>query len=734
MPVGALKIDTSVNVDRSISSVKTVQNNLNFTVHANNNYTGKFKAKNAKNYTILSKPKHGQLVLKKGEFVYKPNKNFVGLDTFQYKFYDGKKYSDTYTVKICVTNNPPVTKNISTKTHTNVKYINELKGEDLDRDPLTYKLVSNSKNGTTTLNSNGVYSYTPNTNFMGVDSFSYKVNDGISDSQVSTVTINVNNYPPIVNDTNVELHSNLKYNGEVKGTDIEGDELTYNIKSTPKRGLLTFNPDGTYNYTPYRNFVGVDSFSYVANDGINDSMTAKVTLTINNSQPIANDTKIRIYSNTPYTGNCNITDPDNDALYYNYVTNPSNGILKLKSDGNYVYTPNIGFIGTDSFTYMADDGINNSNIANVTIDVINNPPVANNQTIYTNLNTQYNGKLNVIDKENDELMYDIINPTSNGALSLSPDGSYVYIPHNGFAGVDNFSYIVSDGVDKSNITYVTISVINTTPIANNQNISTPKNTQHYGKLNATKKENNELNYNYLTYPSNGSLSTNPDGSYVYSPHNGFVGVDSFNYEVRGDNETSDIACVTINVFDCPPVASDQNVTIPRNIHYNGNLNVTDVDNSDLNCRCIKFPSNGSVTINPNGSYVYYPRNGFIGVDSFSYIANDGIYDSNIANETLNVVNNPPVAHDVNFDVKVSTLWGGGFSGKLNGTDINGDVLTYKLLNKPGYAEDLILNENGDFQYITGIVYYQDEEYCTYQVNDGIDDSNIGKIRIICNTM
>ena len=548
MPVGAMKIDNSVDINRQISSERSVNNNLNVSIHANKYYTGKFNNKNAKTYTITNKPKNGQLTLNKnGQFIYKPNKNFIGKDYFKYRFYNGKNYSNLFTVIISVTNNPPVLKDVSIKTHMNVQHSGKLEGEDRDKDSLTYKLVSSSTNGTVKLNSNGFYTYTPNNNFVGADSFSYVANDGITNSKISTVKINITNNPPVVYDINTEFHTNTNYTGKFNSSDKDGDKLTYNITSRPHYGLVVLNDDGTYTYKPTKNFIGTVSFSYMANDGMNYSNTATVTLTVNNSCPISNNINITSYSNTEYTGKLNSTDSDQDALKYYCNVHRKYGILKIKSDGRFVYIPNNGFIGEDSFSYHAYDGINFSKSSNVTINIINNPPVAYNQNINTLSNTRYNGKLNVSDIDNNELTYDFIILPKHGSLSADPDGTFNYLPYNGFVGEDSFCYIINDGVDSSNLTKVTLNVTNDLPVAYNQNISALSNTRYNGKLNVSDIDNNELTYDIIAHTKHGSLFTNPDGTFNYFPNNGFVGVDSFSYIVNDGVVNSNAANVTINV-------------------------------------------------------------------------------------------------------------------------------------------------------------------------------------------
>lgn len=551
IPVGAIKIDKSINSDKQISSSKPV-NNLNVTVHANKYYTGKLNAKNAKTYIITNNPKNGKLTLNKnGGFIYKPNKNFVGKDTFKYKFYNGKKYSNILTVSISVTNHPPISKNIYIKTHANFKHNGKLSNEDIDKDLLTYKIKSYPKNGTINLNSNGDYSYTPNNNFLGVDSFSYISNDGISNSQVSTVTIDVNNHAPVANDINYQMHSNSEYKGKLNGKDIDGDKLTYtNIASQPKHGKLTLDQKGTYSYKPFKNFVGIDSFDYKINDGMNDSNTAKVTINITNDPPVTNNMAIKTFANTRYTGKFNTTDPDHDDLKYFTENGPTNGNLKIKSDGTFVYTPTNGFRGEDSFVYKAYDGIKFSEKANVTINVLNNIPVAYNQNISTEINTECSGKINISDIENDELTVYYTKFPKNGALSANPDGSYMYFPKNGFVGVDSFSYVIQDGNDRSNEANVTITVSNKPPVAKdiNYNItfSTFDRGGFWGKLDGKSYNGSQLKYKILDKPYFAQdVILGENGLFHYISGARFVGDEVFTYQVNDGFRDSNIAKVTI---------------------------------------------------------------------------------------------------------------------------------------------------------------------------------------------
>jgi len=261
-------------------------------------------------------------------------------------------------------------------------------GNDTDdeSDPLTAIKVSDPANGVLTLNANGSFGYTPNGNFNGSDSFTYKANDGTSDSNVATVTIavnSVNDAPvaaadgPYPTDEDTEL--TISPAGGVLGNDwdTESDPLQAYVFADPASGIVILNTDGSFTYTPNSNFSGSDTFSYRAWDGAAYSAPALVTINVNavNDPPIAIDNSYSTNEDTLLnvlvaTGVlANDLDVDSPTLSASLVNLPAHGILVFNADGSFTYTPTLNYNGPDSFTYRANDGTYDSNDATVTITV-----------------------------------------------------------------------------------------------------------------------------------------------------------------------------------------------------------------------------------------------------------------------------------------------------------------------------------------------------------------------------
>src|SRR5205823_2620035 len=144
----------------------------------------------------------------------------------------------------------------------------------------------------------------------------------------------------------------------------------------PANGSVTLNVNGSFGYSPIANFNGTDSFTYKANDGALDSNVATVTLTVTavNDAPLASADSYTTNEDTPLTVPAagilaNDSDIDGDLLSAVVVSGPTNGSLTLNVNGSFTYTANSNFNGTDSFTYQANDGTSNSNVATVTLTI-----------------------------------------------------------------------------------------------------------------------------------------------------------------------------------------------------------------------------------------------------------------------------------------------------------------------------------------------------------------------------
>ncbi len=254
---------------------------------------------------------------------------------------------------------------------------------DVDGDALTAVIDTMPSNGSLILSSDGSFSYTPELDFFGEDSFTYRANDGESDSNPAIVTITVNlvNDPPVAVDDAYETDEDtvLDVTPGVLLNDYDVDKydfVTAELYTPPEHGSITFFLEGDIIYVPDHDWNGIDHFEYRAFDSFVYGNIATVTITVNavNDAPVAlddnfvmdEDTSLSILTSDLLS---NDYDVDGDSLYLIVLSSPSFGTVNVLSDEELVYTPFSDWYGFDSFTYRVSDGVETSAEATVNIEV-----------------------------------------------------------------------------------------------------------------------------------------------------------------------------------------------------------------------------------------------------------------------------------------------------------------------------------------------------------------------------
>ncbi|MBI3562206.1 MAG: tandem-95 repeat protein [Gammaproteobacteria bacterium] len=267
-------------------------------------------------------------------------------------------------------------------------------------------------------------------------------------------------------------------------TDADGDLVATSVilASTPTHGSAGVNVDGSVSYTPSANYSGADSFSYRVSDlAGNSSNPATVSITVSpvNDAPVAGNDAYSVVGGTTLSVAAagvlsNDTDIDSAGLSAIVSTAPNQGSLTLNTNGSFSYIPSVGYVGTDSFSYVASDGVTSSNPATVTITVTappvaNKTPVANPDSASVKKNTRttaYNVTITVLANDTDAdgtlnpASVKITRTPSKGTLVVNADGTVKYTPAAGKSGSDSFTYTVKDNVGAvSNKASVSISIL-----------------------------------------------------------------------------------------------------------------------------------------------------------------------------------------------------------------------------------------------------------------------------------
>jgi len=364
--------------------------------------------------TPVTDPEHGTVVLEDdGAFIYTPDDNFFGEDKFTYEVFDDNGDIDTATVTVAVNpvNDDPVAEDNPVTTDEDTPLVGNVLADngdgpdsDPDGDALTVNTtpVTDPEHGTVVLEDDGSFTYTPDENFFGDDSFVYEVVDGNGGTDTAAVTITVEpvNDPPVAEDDLVTTDEDtplvgnvLADNGNGPDSDPDGDTLTVSATpaSGPEHGTLELEADGSFTYTPELNFYGDDAFVYEVSDGNGGTDTATVSITVEpvNDDPVAEADRLVITADESfgYYGSLDVVDNDhdvdnaNDELFVSAINGTAvqpgewvdlgyEAFVALGLDGRTVFYEDPDYSGPFDFEYTVSDGVGGEATAMVDVGFV----------------------------------------------------------------------------------------------------------------------------------------------------------------------------------------------------------------------------------------------------------------------------------------------------------------------------------------------------------------------------
>jgi hypothetical protein len=478
------------------------------------------------------------------------------------------------------------------------------------------------------------------------------------------------------------------------------------------------------------------TFRFEVNDGESGSNVVERDINVNpiNDAPEGADNTITISEDATHVltpADFGFSDVDGDAFRRVFIDQlPSNGQLLFLGNtfnagsfvsifdlgnGNFIYQPNVdqSGIGFDSFLFsVADDGgtVNGGLDRDQTpqtmtfnVDAVNDAPTTTPVVLDAiaedsgvRLITEQQLLANADDVDGDVLAVTGLTITNgNGDLVDNLDGTWSYTPALNDDGDVSFSYNVTDGVDSvPGLATLDITPVNDAPVALNNALSISEDTSFTGPLSNLLLNDSDVEGDTLSItptavsgPSDGALTFNGDGTFTFTPDTNFNGLDSFVYEVTDGNGGAAQATVNITVrpVNDAPVASDDsystNEDTTLSVITGGVLdNDTDVDdaNNDLVVTQLSDTTNGTLTLNADGTFDYVPDADFAGTDSFTYqLIDPSGAASAVATVTITVgpANDAPV---LSADTEVTVEENTTFVGTFSGTDVDGDTLTYSL--------------------------------------------------------
>jgi hypothetical protein len=370
-------------------------------------------------YDIIKQPRYGSAIIDNNILIYTPEENWTGDVVIRYNavvIRDGKRSlnSNPAQIKISVINEPPKAKSSTQSVQEDGRKVFNLSASDADGDQLTYREASKPTKGTISLNKlTGRVEYIPFKGKEGQDNFTFLVNDGLIDSNIATIIIDIDpiKNPPTADRFSVTTLHDKTISFYLRGFDADGDNITYVLAKKPNNGIVAIE-NNKVTYVPDEGFYGRDELYYYVRDDSEASLTssrAKIVINVTNNKPQGSD--YNVFTNMDQSVKVELRGDDRDKsdivkLAYILEKNPSFGTFKRdrNSRNMYTYKPSNGFTGPDQLAYRIYDGAQYSDVHVITINVKGQNVVSNTRT-QTPKQTKKPPQRTVIDsskKDNDE--------------------------------------------------------------------------------------------------------------------------------------------------------------------------------------------------------------------------------------------------------------------------------------------------------------------------------------------
>lgn len=607
-------------------------------------------------FLVPARTSNGSLSQSGAQVTYTPDADFAGSDSFFFTTNDGDRDSVPATVDITVTpinDSPVATVGITASTTEDTPLDIMVSGADAEDGAGPFIVTVSSEGTGSTSVSGEVVTYTPAPNVSGVDTFTYTVTDSsglVSTPASVSVTITAVNDVPVADAQVVSIEEDNTIAITVSGSDVEdGVPTTFQLVGGVNHGVLQGSlPQVTY--VPAPDYSGADSFSFTATDSQGGvSAPAMVTIVVDpvNDAPRPDALTMSVQQDAALTFTLTGTDPDADTFTFSVLGQPSNGVLDATNLPSVTYTPNAGYVGSDSFQVSATDSHNATSApVTITIDVtdVAEPPVASGQPVTTSEDTPRPVTLMATDPDGDTLTYRVTTLPPNGMLSGTAP-NLIYTPNSDFNGVDSFRFVANDGTTDSNEATITVTVSPApdAPRAQTEVVELDEDASATINLDATDADGDLLTYTVSTQPQHGTLDVTNLPEVIYVPDADYNGSDAFEFIANDgvlDSAPGLIELIVAPVNDAPTVES-LTVTVPENGSLVISLAGLDVDNDALTY-AVSSPLNGMIS--QNGAQITYtPNPNFVGADTFTYTASDGELESGQASVSVVVTDVPNVA-------------------------------------------------------------------------------------------
>ncbi|MFM2617234.1 tandem-95 repeat protein [Vibrio alginolyticus] len=623
-----------------------------------------------------------------GSVTYTPNDNYHGADSFTYIVTSGG-VSESTTVNVDVTpvNDAPVAKDDTAVTDEDTPVtIDVLPNDtDIDGDKLSIQSASVPEAQGTVEIVDGKLVFTPAENFHGDAEITYTVTDGaLTDQATVNVTVNAVNDAPVVESSIADqalaedfTPYTIDLNTAFSDVDNADGELTFsvsgnsNVNVSIENGIATISPTADWNGSENLTFTATDQSGESVSQTVNFTVAPVADIVADNATVVEDTpTIINVLGNDTFEGDDKVVSLDTN-------NGPANGTVSVNPDGSVTYTPNDNYHGADSFTYIVTSGgVSESTTVNVDVTPVNDAPVATNDNAVTDEDTPVTIDVlpNDTDVDGDTLSIQSASvPSDQGTVEIV-DGKLVFTPAENFHGDAEITYTVSDGAltDQATVN-VTVNAVNDAPVVESSiadQALAEDFTPYSIDLNTAFSDVDNVD-GELTFSVSGNSNVNvsiENGIATISPTADWNGSETLTFTATDPSGESVSQTVNFIVSPVADIVADKATVVEDtptiikvldNDTFEGDDKVVSLDTNN-------GPTNGTVSVNSDGSVTYTPNDNYHGTDSFTYIVTSGgVSESTTVNVDVTPVNDAPtikvdavesITEDaVNTDTVVATL-------------------------------------------------------------------------------
>ena len=535
-------------------------------------------------------------------------------------------------------------------------------------------------------------------NYFGQSSFTISISEDIDDGieiteNVSVSVSSVNDAPVLGNINNVEIDEDNQITLNLEASDVDFTSFSYTVSSS--NNIETELVGNQLSLIPNENWSGSESLNVTVQDsyGFSDSQSFDIIVNAVNDAPTADSQSHELVEDGVKLIYPSGSDIEDSQLTFSVYDLPEHGNVSV--DGwIFTYEPNENYSGEDSFTYISNDGELSSEPALVTLTIsgTNDAPIFEQvNAIELNEDSNIDIQLSATDIDGDELSFSIVNADDELGASIVANMLSIS-PISNFNGPATLMVKVEDAEEyDTQILNVNVLAVNDLPELDAiDDITLNEGESFEIELSASDIDGDDI---YFTASSESEFVqvTIEDNNLIITT-NDDIGNSETLIEVEASDgshvDTGTFTVTTINLNDAPISESfqvDVNEDLTASILPQG----FDPDGDALTFSLIDSTIYGAIALE-NGLFIYSPNENFVGSDSFTYLANDGEYDSEIStvNIVVNNVNDQPELFSIDDQVAAE---GQSVEIELSATDIDGDELIFSASANDDVVVDIIGN-------------------------------------------